>query len=367
LRKYIPHNPIASTNNVYKLRNTGALVNYLHKAMFSPTKSALIKAVKQSHLTTWPGLTEDAINKHLKLTPATVMGCMNQKRQNIRSTTKVVTINSDLEDTTVNPAGNGDKTHLVYAVVIDQGQLYTDLTGRFNQRYSKGNRYAMVVCSFDCNYITPVAMKSKSASEWLKAFGGIFQELTSRGFSPKLQTMDNEASAALKSYFTDNDMTYQLVPPRCHRRNAAERAIRTFKEHFVAGLSSVDPDFPVHLWDRRLPQAEIILNLLHTSRLHPQLSAADHFRGLIDYNKIAFAPPGCNIISHEKPPQRRTWAPHGQPGYLLGPAVHHSRCQKTYITSTASEHIVDTLDFPHIICQCHNSPPLIDSSWQPIA
>jgi hypothetical protein len=43
-------------------------------------------------------------------------------------------------------------------------------------------------------------MKSKSASEWLEAFGGIFQELTSRGFKPKLQTMDNEASAALQNY-----------------------------------------------------------------------------------------------------------------------------------------------------------------------
>jgi hypothetical protein len=38
-----------------------------------------------------------------------------------------------------------------------------------------------------------------------------------------------------------------LVPPHCHRRNAAERAIRTFKKHFVARLSSVDPSFPMHL------------------------------------------------------------------------------------------------------------------------
>jgi hypothetical protein len=91
----------------------------------------------------------------------------------------VVTITSDLEDTTVTPAGNGDNTNFVYAVVIDQGRLYTDLTGRFSQRSSKGNWFKMVVYSFDCNYIKPVAMKSKSASEWLKAFGGIFQELTS--------------------------------------------------------------------------------------------------------------------------------------------------------------------------------------------
>jgi hypothetical protein len=90
--------------------NTGALVNYLHKAMLSPTKEALLKAVKQGHRVTWPGLTEDAINKHLKLTPATAMGHMNQKRQNIYSTSKAITITSDLEDTTVTPEGTGDKT-----------------------------------------------------------------------------------------------------------------------------------------------------------------------------------------------------------------------------------------------------------------
>jgi hypothetical protein len=70
---------IHSANNFYALRNTGALVNYLHKAMFSGTKSALVHAVKKGHLATWSGLTVEAINKHLKLTTATAMGHMNQK------------------------------------------------------------------------------------------------------------------------------------------------------------------------------------------------------------------------------------------------------------------------------------------------
>jgi hypothetical protein len=83
--KHIP-DPIAS--NVYELGNTGALVHYLHKSLFSPTKVAMLQAVKDGHLITWPGLTEDAIKKHLKLTPATVMGHMTQRRQNIRSTSK---------------------------------------------------------------------------------------------------------------------------------------------------------------------------------------------------------------------------------------------------------------------------------------
>jgi hypothetical protein len=138
------------------------------------------------------------------------------------------------------------------------------------------------------------------------------------------------------------------VPPHCHRRNAAERAIRTFKENFVAGLSSVYPTFPLHLWDILLPQAEITLNLLRTSRLHPQLSAAAHFHGLVDYNKTTFALPGCKLIAHEKPGKRRTWAPHGQHGYSVGPAMHHYRYQNVYISSTASERIVYTLEFfPH--------------------
>jgi hypothetical protein len=133
LRKEIQHNTIVSSNNLYELRNTGALVNYLHEAMFIPTKAALLKALKQGQLATWPGLTEDIINSHLKLMPAMAMRYMNQIWQNIRYTSKAVAITSDLEDTTVIPAGTGDKTHFCNAAEIDQGQLYTDLTGRFPQ------------------------------------------------------------------------------------------------------------------------------------------------------------------------------------------------------------------------------------------
>jgi hypothetical protein len=49
-----------------------------------------------------------------------------------------------------------------------------------------------------------------------------------------------------------------------------------------------------------------------------------------------------------KPAKRSSWAPHGQHGFSLGPAMHHYRCQKFYISATASELIVDTLEFfPH--------------------
>jgi hypothetical protein len=156
-------------NSVYELRNTGALVHYLHKALFSPTKSALLKAVKNRHIVTWPGLTEEAINKHLKLTPATAMGQMNQRRQNIRSTSKTP-ITAAIENVPETNINLGTKTHLVYAVLVDQGQLYTDLTGKFPVRSRKGNSYVMVCYVYDCNYVKVVPMKSRSASDWVKAY-----------------------------------------------------------------------------------------------------------------------------------------------------------------------------------------------------
>jgi hypothetical protein len=202
------HIPEPIANNVYELRNTGALVHYLHKGLFSPTKSAMLQAVTDGHLITWPGLTEEAINKHLKLTPATAIGHMNQRLQNIRSTSK-----APIEKQPTPDIDLGTETHLVYAVVVDQGQLYTDLTGKFPVQSSKGNSYVMVCYVYDCNYVKVIPMKSRPGSEWVKAYDIVHQELTVKCFKPKLQTLDNEVSTALKILFTVNDMAYQLVPP----------------------------------------------------------------------------------------------------------------------------------------------------------
>jgi hypothetical protein len=133
----------------------------------------MLQAVKDGHLITWPGLMEDAIKKHLKLTTGTAMGHMSQRRQNIRSTSKASTEKQQPPDTDL-----GTNTHLVYAVVVDQGQLYTDLTVKFPVRSSKGNSYVMLCYTYDCNYIKVVPMNSRSASEWVKTYDSIHQELS---------------------------------------------------------------------------------------------------------------------------------------------------------------------------------------------
>ena len=53
------------TNNIMVQTNKPELAQYLHAALFSPTTSILLKAIKQFFLKTWPGLVEALIKKHL--------------------------------------------------------------------------------------------------------------------------------------------------------------------------------------------------------------------------------------------------------------------------------------------------------------
>jgi hypothetical protein len=118
-----------------------------------------------------------------------------------------------------------------------------------------------------------------------------------------------------------------------------------FKNHFIAGLCSVDPTLPLKLWDKLLPQATITLNLLQKSRINQHMSVYAQLNGHFDFNRTPLAPPGTRIITHEKPDQRSSWDPHGLDGYYLGPALDHYRCYQVHITKTKGTRIVDTVVF----------------------
>ena len=72
----------------------------------------------------------------------------------------------------------------------------------------------------------------------------------------------------------------------------------------------MNPNFPMHLWDKTIPQAELTLNLLRQSRLNPKLSAWKQLHGRYDFNSTPIAPPGIKVKAHVQPIQRQTWAPH---------------------------------------------------------
>jgi hypothetical protein len=335
---------ISQCNHAHDNNNQKDLINYLHAVCFIPVKSTWIKAIQNGNFTSWPGFNEQNVEKYLSKSTSTAKGHLNQQRQNAR-TTKIK--DAEKIDPVPDP-DHGLKTQYIYAATIDAGQIYTDQTGRFPVVSSKGNKYIMVLYDYDSNAILAKPIRDRTAPELLKAFQFMEQELVAKGLKPKLMKLDNEASKLLKDYIYIQEIAFQLVPPYSHRRNSAERAIRSFKDHLIAGLCSTDKSFPMHLWDRILPQAVITLNMLRTSRINPKLLAAIHIFVQHEYNRAPMAPPGKRIIAHETPGRRQTWAPHGQYGWYIGPALEHYRCYTVYITKTRSSRKVETVDFfPH--------------------
>jgi hypothetical protein len=143
--------------------------------------------------------------------------------------------------------------------------MYADLTGAFPVRSFKNMQYIFVAYIYDLNTIFVHAMPSKNNAAMIAAFSDIFSILAAHGYAPTLNVMDNKCSKAVEVHIKTNKMNVHLVPPRNHRINAAERAIATFKEHFIAGLATVDKNCLLQLWDELLPQIELTLNLLHFS------------------------------------------------------------------------------------------------------
>ena len=199
----------------------------------------------------------------------------------------------------------------------------------------------LILYDYDSNFIHVEPMPNRSGASILATYKRAHTMFSSRGLRPQLQRLDNEASHALQEFMTEQDVDYQLAPPHIHRSNAAERAIRTFKNHFIAGLCSADKDFPLHLWDKLLPQAILTLNLLRGSRINPNLSAWAQVHGAFDFNQTPVAPPGTCV--HEKPTVCTTWAPHAVDSWYLNPAMHHYRCYRVWIWETSAERITDTL------------------------
>ena len=271
------------------------LARFLHAACFSPVPSTFIKAIKNNHFSTWPGLTSELITKHLPMSIATAKGHLNQERQNIQSTKTPstdfkVTLqrikqnvkklknqisknakydeasqdNILLDSFPLSDSPNKKTNEAIFGIYSskDVGVGYTDLTGRFPYQSTRGNNYIFVAYHYDANAILVEPIKNRKALTIVIAWEKINNKLKIAGLQPTTYIMDNEFSDDMKIALRKEKIQHQLVPPNCHRANAAERAIQTFKNHFKAGLATLDPDFPVKEWDRLLPQAELTLNLL---------------------------------------------------------------------------------------------------------
>ena len=118
-----------------------------------------------------------------------------------------------------------------------------DLTGRFPYRSNRGHQYVMIMYHWDCNVIWGQPLKKNSARDIGEAYNALMKYFINGNFQPNLFIFDNEFSGEFKAALHDNDIFLHLVTPHIYRNNPAERAIQTWKDHFLADLASVHPDY----------------------------------------------------------------------------------------------------------------------------
>ena len=91
---------------------------------------------------------------------------------------------------------------------------------------------------WDVNYIQAVPIKSRESTELVCGMEECYSTLTKNSFKAKILRLDNEVSKTLIKYIENSaQLGYQLVSPHNHRANPAERAIQTYKAHFISILS----------------------------------------------------------------------------------------------------------------------------------
>lgn len=129
------------------------------------------------------------------------------------------------------------RAHYIYAACKPiTGQIYSDLPGRFVIPFTRGHNYVLIVYNYDSNAILAEPLKNRSGKAIVAAYEKLYNLLKSCGLTPRLQRLNNEAFIHIRQFLIKNDVDFQLALPHVHRRNAAERAIQTFKHHFISIL-----------------------------------------------------------------------------------------------------------------------------------
>ena len=200
------------------------------------------------------------------------------------------------------------------------------------------HKYIFIMYDVDVEYIHAVPIKSRHKSELIRAFTEAYNVLTQCGFQPVLHRIDHETSNDLINAIQEKGLQFQVVVTGTHRRNPTERAIQTFKSHFISIINGVDEQFPKDAWDYLIPQVNMTLNLLRPCGVNPAHLAYSYVHGPFDYDAHPIAPLGCRATVHEKSirngGKRGTWGNKGQLGYYIGPAMDSYRCWKFIIPKT---------------------------------
>jgi hypothetical protein len=153
----------------------------------------------------------------------------------------------------------------------NSGIVYHDLTRSFPFMSYDGSVCFFILYHYESNAILETPIAGLDDISIFEAYKKQFENLAAKGFKPKLNVMDNQATKHIKKILNKNECKLQLVEPHNHRVNAAERAIQTLKDAFIAALATTDSNFPLQLWDWLMPQVQDTLNMMRTWRINPAI------------------------------------------------------------------------------------------------
>ena len=395
-----PESPKIATSNktvamfTHSVRTRANTVKFGHQAMCNPKISSLLKALRKGFLKGCPNLSEELVIKYLNPSPATAKGHMKRPRKGIRSTrknakTKGGTVQSvpvpipqvappvlpqyheeprpypgpaydaRIERANIIPDDESIANVFCFGAFADKisGVVYNDLTGNFPFMSIDGSVCFFVLYHYELNAILVKAIANVDDRSIYEAYKEVFETLETKGYKPKMNVMDNQATKFIKKFLTKKECDLQVVEPHNHRVNAAERAIQTFKDAFIATLATTDRDFPLQLWDKLAPQVQDTLNLLRASRINPSISAYEALNGPYNWDRYPLAPPGCKAVIYEAPAVRGSWASRGTDAWYLGPSIDHYRCNLYFVPETRAYRISGSAELFPQHCQVPNLSP----------
>jgi hypothetical protein len=309
-------------HNVYELPSIEPTIRYLHAAVGLPTKESWLKAIRRGNYNSWPLINVKNVTQHFPKSEETLKGCMRGQRQVVRSTKKK-RLYDNVTSVPIEPTPHIYKGDIVIFDYDLKSTMYTNQTGLFPQISSLGNRYVMILHNVDSNSSRVEALKNNTNNKLILARAQAQECMRKAGIVPKHQILDNRKLVKYEEAICASGMTFELVPPDDHRRNMAEKASQTSKNHFVGVLSGCAPTFPLDLWCQLLLQVERQLLLLHQSQLHPNLSAYAQVCGHYGYNRHPFIPISMEALVQDKPHKRRTYAKHYKKAFVLGISLDH--------------------------------------------
>jgi hypothetical protein len=79
----------------------------------------------------------------------------------------------------------------------------------------------------------------------LRVVTEVYTWLTAQGYWPLLQKMDNKISHDVEAFIPAEQLKLQCTPPDMHCTNPAKHMVHTWKNHFMVGITGLQPLFPL--------------------------------------------------------------------------------------------------------------------------